>query len=184
MEEALEMVKSGRVDVFSIDVGRLVAEVREAGSIEEWGEKLSKLIDLLWLKLDALARKVFGLGGRVDSTVRVNRQVTVPWFSLRDLKEALRKLREASSKRGREEGEEGVEGEVDRLGERERLLLTLRGRRFQSMVLMAVKGKGRVAVEELLEGDALTRVSIFVEVLRLISEGELKYDKDRREVYV
>ena len=95
VEEALEMVKSGRVDVFSIDVGRLVAEVREAGSIEEWGEKLSKLIDLLWLKLDALARKVFGLGGRVDSTVRVNRQVTVPWFSLRDLKEALRKLREA-----------------------------------------------------------------------------------------
>ena len=112
VEEALEMVKSGRVDVFSIDVGRLVAEVREAGSIEEWGEKLSKLIDLLWLKLDALARKVFGLGGRVDSTVRVNRQVTVPWFSLRDLKEALRKLREASSKRGREEGVGafGVEG--------------------------------------------------------------------------
>lgn len=179
IDEVLMMVEAGRVDPVSVDLRALLVEVREADDVVRWSEKLSKLIRLAKLKVRALVERVLRLDEERKTSILVPHPPLIPWVSLGDAEDVLRALLEVISRR------RWVVEEREELAPEEREPVELRvveEREHKEIVLRRVAELGRVRVEDLLEGDIQKKISIFVEILRLISEGFLRYDKATGEV--
>ncbi|MBS7247007.1 MAG: hypothetical protein QXW47_03310 [Candidatus Jordarchaeales archaeon] len=181
IDEVLTMIEEGRVDPAEVNLGALIVEVKEAVDLREWSEKFSRLVRLARLKVRALVEKVLQLREGKAFTFVSPSLPLIPWISFREAEVDLKSLVEAFSRRRRveDEYEEALLEKKDVVE-----LCLVEERRHREDVLRRVAELGRVKVEELLEGGMLERVSIFVEVLRLITEGVLGYDRDTGEVYV
>lgn len=181
IDEVLAMIEEGRADPVDVSLRALMVEVREAEELREWSEKFSKLMRLARLKVRALIEKVLQLGGGKAFTLIPPSLPSIPWVSIRKAEIDLKSLVDAFSRRRR------VKDECEDISPWSKGVVELilgEERRHKEEVLRRVASLGRVRVEELLEGGVLERVSIFVEILRLITEGSLKYDRSTGEVYI
>ncbi len=173
-------VERGEANPVEVKLKVLVDEVRETGELRVWSEKMSKLLRLARLKVGMLVKILLQLEKK-GSTFSMVSPLLIPWIDFRDVEEALTSLLELISRR------KSVNLDVEDLTIERKSVLELRlmeERKYKEDVLRRVAELGRVSLEGLLEGGILKRISIFVEVLRLISEGLLKYDKVTGEVYV
>ncbi|MEM1658345.1 MAG: hypothetical protein QXK94_04840 [Candidatus Jordarchaeales archaeon] len=175
IDEVLAMVETGKVNPADVDLKALLVEVREARSGVEWGEKISKLIRLARLKVRALIESVILRFGKPPG-FGVTSPLVIPWIGFSEAERALRELVEAMSKRMAAKG--GDETSPALLVDKETVELHVaEERKYREYVQGKIRELGEARLEDLLEGDILERASIFVEVLRLISEGVLGYDK-------
>lgn len=181
IDEVLAMVEAGKVNPADVDLKTLLAEVREAKGGAEWGEKISKLIRLARLKVRALIESVILKLGKTTS-FSFSAPLIIPWIGFGDAEKALKELVEAMSRRVAAKGDDEAPQVLPVNREAVELHVT-GGRKYKEYVQGRVRELGEAQLEDLLEGDILERASIFVEVLRLISEGVLGYDRVSGRVF-